>query len=155
MRFIDFLFWHYYSWMEQLKKKHKDRTYGESEWVAILLISLTSFLIIGITLGTIDTFIYHLNIPHSHTWEGKKFSLSISIPWLLYFYYRYYKKKSIINGKYKIFRERWGDPENVSKRNLKILLVYTLTMTIGLVIFAAIMGHFNSRGYFEGYRLFP
>ena len=79
----------------------------------------------------------------------------VGIPCFALLYFRYYKQNSIVQDKYKIFRERWGDPQNVSKKNLKILLWYTLITTIGMFIYAAVMGTLNKHGYFEGCRLFP
>lgn len=69
--------------------------------------------------------------------------------------WRYYKQKSIVKNNYELFRKRWGDPENVSKKNMRILLIYTIIGTIGMYLYAAIMGELNKRGMLEGYRLFP
>ncbi len=155
MRLIDFLFWHYYSYSEQCMKKTK--TTGDSRWMSIVMIVLTTWTTLGIILCEIDRFIYPLKyLPKDITkLDAKLFGLFICVPWFLLLYFRYYKQKSIVKGKYKVFRERWGDPENVSKKNLKILLVYTLITTIGLLIYAVIMGTLNKHGYFEGCRLFP
>lgn len=48
-----------------------------------------------------------------------------------------------------------GDPKHVSKKNMRILLWYTILSTIGILIDATIMGTLNKHGYFEGCRLFP
>lgn len=85
----------------------------------------------------------------------KMWAWAIGIPWILYLDYRYERKKSIVQNKYQIFRERWGEPDKVSKKNLKILLWYTLITTVGLLLLAIVMGTLNKHGYFEGCRLFP
>ena len=79
----------------------------------------------------------------------------IGIPWILYLSYRYERKKSIVGDNYKLFRERWGVPEHVNKKNLQILLWYTILSTIGLLIYGIITGTLNKYGYFDACRLFP
>lgn len=155
MRLIDFLFWHYYSYSEQCKKKAK--TTGDSRWMSIVMIVITIGISLILLLSTIDQFLYPLDFlpDDSTTIDAKIFGLTLGILCFALLYFRYYKQKSIVSGKYKIFRGRWGDPENVSKKNLKILLWYTLITTIGMFIYAAVMGTLNKHGYFEGCRLFP
>ena len=108
MRLIDFLFWHYYCYFEQNKKKYK----GNRVQVAEGMVIITTSLAIGILI-------------------------------------------SIVKNKYELFRTRWGSPDNVSKKNLKILLWYTLITTIGMLLVAIVIGTLNKHGYFEGCRLFP
>ena len=155
MRLIDFLFWHYYSYSEQCKKKAK--TTGDSRWMTIVMIMLTIWTTLLQVLSTIDRFLYPLDFlpKNCTTLYAKKIGLAVCIPCFLLLYFRYYKQKSLVSNKYKVFRERWGDPDKVSKKNLKILLWYTLITTIGMLIYAAVMGTLNKHGYFEGCRLFP
>jgi hypothetical protein len=150
MRLLDFLFWHYYCYVEQ-KKTVKD----DGAWPAIIMILATTFTIIGSLQGTIETFICDLPLPESRGDLKYKIYYPIGILYILFLRYRYMKQKSIIKNKYQVFRERWGDPKHVSKKNMKILLWYTILSTIGLLIVAAVMGTLNKHGYFEGCRLFP
>lgn len=149
MRWFDFLFWHYYSYFEQNKKKYK----GNRVQVAEGMVIITTSFAIGILIGCIHIFVYDLNLPEYG--QMKIWGWAIGIPIILYFDYRYEKKESIVKNKYELFRTRWGSPDNVSKKNLKILLVYTIITTIGLLLFAIVVGTLNKHGYFEGYRLFP
>ena len=156
MRLIDFLFWHYYSYSEQCRKRVKG-TFGDSRWMSIVLIVTTIGITLMLMLSTVDQFLYPLDfLPKaSTTIDAKIFGLIVGIPCFALLYFRYYKQNSIVQDKYKIFRERWGDPQNVSKKNLTILLWYTLITTIGMFIYAAVMGTLNKHGYFDGCRLFP
>ena len=153
MKWIDFLFWHYYCYFEQVKKKKKG--HGDSTWMAIVIIAFTVLFAIGVTIGEINTFIIELNTPKYGTPEGRIFSGAVCIIFLALMCWRYYKQKSIVKNNYELFRKRWGDPENVSKKNMRILLIYTIIGTIGMYLYAAIMGELNKRGMLEGYRLFP
>ena len=148
MRLIDFLFWHYYCYFEQNKKRYR----GNNVWGSVLTLSYTCFFVIGVLWGIVNIFVYDINTDYG---TRKMWSIAIGILWFLYFDYRYERKKSIVQNKYQIFRERWGDPEHVSKKNLKILLWYTLITTVGLLLLAIVMGTLNKHGYFEGCRLFP
>ena len=152
MRMIDFLFWHYYCYSEQCKKKAK--TTGDSRWMSIVMIVVTIGVTLAISVALVDIFVCEVNIPERYS-DKKILGWAIGIPCFLYLYYRYYKQKSIVSGKYKVFRERWGNPENVSKKNMQILLMYTLITTIGMFILAGVIGELNKRGVFAGYRLFP
>jgi len=151
MKWLDFLFWHYYCYFEKNKKKFK----GNSVLSATSMLAFTTFVIFGFIIGTTYTFICDLHLPEYGTLASRKISWLTGIPWILYLGYRYERKKSIVQNKYQIFRERWGEPENVSKKNLNILLWYTLITTIGMLLFAIAMGYLNKHGYFEGCRLFP
>ena len=156
MRLIDFLFWHYYSYSEQCRKRVKG-TFGDSRWMSIVLIVTTIWITFGVILCDINRFLYPLAFlpKDSTTIDAKIFGLSVCTPFFILLYFRYFKQRSIVKNKYQLFRERCGDPENVSKKNLKILLWYTLITTIGMFIYAAVMGTLNKHGYFEGCRLFP
>ena len=59
MRWFDFLFWHYYSYFEQNKKKYK----GNRVQVAKGMVIITTSLAIGILIGCIHIFVYDLNLP--------------------------------------------------------------------------------------------
>ena len=150
MRLLDFLFWHYYSYMEQ-KKTVKE----SAAWPAIIMILATTSAIIGSIIGDIEIFINDLPFPEDRADLKYKIYYPIGILYILYLRYRYIKKKSIIKNKYEVFRTRWGDPEHVSKKNMRILLIYTLITTVGLLINSIIIGELNKHGYFEGCRLFP
>lgn len=126
--------------------------FGDNRTQAIVAILITCSAVLGVISGLIEIFIRTTNL---NAVEEKLFAALLIIPFYFYFDYRYRKKKSIVNGRYRKFRERWGNPENVSKKNLKILLIYTLIATIGVFIYAAVMGTLNKHGYFEGCRLFP
>ena len=150
MRLIDFLFWHYYSYMEQKKTVKED-----GAWPAIIMIIATTFTIIGSLQGAIEVFVCDLPLPESKGDLKYKVYYPIGILYILFLRYRYMKQESIVKNKYEIFRNRWGDPIHVSKKNMRILLWYTILSTIGLFILAIVMGTLNKHGYFEGCRLFP
>ena len=148
MKWFDFLFWHYYCYIEQKKTVKED-----GSWLAIIWLTFTTLLTLGVVLSTIDTFVMDLHLPTEY--EGEKgLGWIIGIPWLFYLYFRYKKKKSIIQNKYQRFRECWGDPMHMNKRNMRILLIYTLVTTIGMLLYATIMGELNKRGLLDGCRLF-
>ena len=149
MKWLDFLFWHYYCYYERKISK------GKSILFAISMLAFTTFVILGFSIGTIYTFICDLHLPEYGTLASRQIGWLIGIPWLLYIDYRYQRKESIVKNKYEVFRTRWGDSEHVSKKNMRVLLWYTLFSTIGLLIFAVIMGILNKHGYFDGCRLFP
>ena len=149
MRLIDCLFWHYYSYFEQNKKKYK----GYRVQVAEGMVMLTTSLTIGVLIGCMHIFVCDLNLPEYG--QMKIWGWTIGIPWILYLDYRYMKKESIVKNKYEVFRTRWGDPAHVSKKNMRILLIYTIISTIGMLILAVVMGTLNKYGYFDGCRLFP
>ena len=150
MRLLDFLFWHYYSYMEQKKTVKED-----GAWPAIIMIIATTFTIIGSLQGAIEVFVCDLPLPESKGDLKYKVYYPIGILYILFLRYRYMKQESIVKNKYEIFRNRWGDPIHVSKKNMRILLWYTILSTIGLFILAIVMGTLNKHGYFEGCRLFP
>lgn len=150
MRILDFLFWHYYSYVEQQKTVKDD-----GSWPAILMIIATTAMILGCLTGSIETFICDLPLPENNGDMKYKVAIPIGLLYMAFLRYRYMRKGSIAKDKYEIFSKRWGDPENVSKKNLKILLWYTLITTIGMLLFAIAMGYLNKHGYFEGCRLFP
>ena len=150
MRLLDFLFWHYYSYIEQKKTVKED-----GAWPAIIMILATTFTIVGSLQGAIEVFVCDLPLPDVKGDLKYKVYYPIGILYILFLRYRYMKQKSIVKNKYEVFRNRWGDPQNVSKKNMKILLIYTLITTIGLLLFAIVMGTLNRHGYFEGCRLFP
>ena len=148
MKWLDFLFWHYYCYFEQNKKRYR----GNNVWGSVLTLSYTCFWVFGTILGIVGVFVYDINMDYG---PMKMWAWAIGIPWILYLDYRYERKKSIVQNKYQIFRERGGEPDKVSKKNLKILLWYTLITTVGLLLVAIVMGTLNKHGYFEGCRLFP
>ena len=150
MKWLDFLFWHYYSYMEQKKTVKED-----GAWPAIIMIIATTFTIIGSLQGAIEVFVCDLPLPESKGDLKYKVYYPIGILYILFLRYRYMKQESIVKNKYEIFRNRWGDPIHVSKKNMRILLWYTILSTIGLFILAIVMGTLNKHGYFEGCRLFP
>lgn len=149
MRWMDYLFWHYYSYFEQNKKKYK----GDRVQVAEGMVIITTSLIIGSIIGSMHIFICDLSLPEYG--RMKIMGWIVGIPCILYLDYRYERKQSIVKNNYQLFRERWGDPKHVSKKNMKILLWYTILSTIGLLIVAAVMGTLNKHGVFTGCRLFP
>ncbi len=151
MMLIDFLFWHYYcyGYNSKIRTKNADLTGG-----AIILILYTNMLLLGALLGTIYVFVHKISFLDNKA-DFKILLLFLVFSWMFYLRYRYYKQKSITKGKYKVFRERWGDPEHVSKKNMRILLWYTIFGTIGVLIYVVVMGILNKHGYFEGCRLFP
>lgn len=150
MRFLDFLFWHYYSYIDQ-KKTVKE----EGTWPAILLMIFTTMSILGFITGNIEIFICDLPLPEGRGNLKYKVAYPIGFLYTLFLIYRYRKKKSIVKNKYEVFRERWGDPKHVRKKNMQILLWYTILSTIGILMYAAIMGTLNKHGYLDGCRLFP
>ena len=151
MKWLDFLFWHYYCHFDQSKIRTKDADLTGGT-IVILLFTLAN--IIGVLLGSFNTFVYDIETIINGGELKVLCVLSAAILWLC-LRYRYCKQKSIIKGKYKMFRERWGDSEHVSKKNMRILLWYTILSTIGVLIDITIMGTLNKHGYFEGCRLFP
>ena len=150
MRLLDFLFWHYYSYMEQKKTVKED-----GAWPAIIMIIATTSAIIGSLIGDVEIFICDLPLPESKGDLKYKVYFPISILYILFLRYRYMKQESVVKNKYEVFRNRWGDPKHVSKKNMRILLIYTLITTIGLLLVSIIIGELNKRGFFTGCRLFP
>ena len=136
--------------MEQKKTVKED-----GAWPAIIMIIATTFTIIGSLQGAIEVFVCDLPLPESKGDLKYKVYYPIGILYILFLRYRYMKQESIVKNKYEIFRNRWGDPIHVSKKNMRILLWYTILSTIGLFILAIVMGTLNKHGYFEGCRLFP
>ena len=151
MKWFDFLFWHYYcyGYNSKIRTKDADLTGG-----AIIILLSTLCWLTGALLGSFCTFVYDLE-KVINGGELKILCVLFAAVLLLCLRYRYYKQKSIVKGKYKLFRDRWGDPEHVSKKNMRILLWYTILSTIGVLIDITIMGTLNKHGYFEGCRLFP
>ena len=150
MRLLDFLFWHYYCYGEKKKTVKED-----SAWPAIIMILATTFTIIGSLQGAIEVFICDLPLPESKGDLKYKVYYPIGILYILFLRYSYMKQKSIVKNRYEVFRNRWGDPEHVRKKNMRILLIYTLITTIGLLLDSIIIGELNKRGFFTGCRLFP
>ncbi len=152
MMLIDFLFWHYYcyGYNSKIRTKNADLTMG-----AIVLIYFTNMLILAFLVVTTDAFICEFSFIDTCKGEFKLLLLFLGFAWYAYLQNRYYKQKTITKSKYKVFRERWGDPEHVSKKNMRILLWYTIFGTIGVLIYVVVMGILNKHGYFEGCRLFP
>ena len=147
---LDFLFWHYYSYVEQHKTVKDD-----GGWPAIIMVIATTAMILGCLTGSIETFICDLHLPENLGDKKYKVAIPIGILYFLFLRSRYMHEGSIAKDKYEIFSKRWGDPKNVGKRNMRILLWYTILSTIGVLIEAIIMGTLNKHGYFEGCRLFP
>ena len=137
--------------MENGKKTVKE----DSAWPAIIMVIATTAMILGCLTGSIETFICDLPLPENKGDMKYKVVIPIGILYMALLRYRYMRKGTIAKDKYEIFSKRWGDPKHVSKRNMKILLWYTILSTIGVLIDAAIMGTLNKYGYFEGCRLFP
>lgn len=150
MRILDFLFWHYYSYVE-LHKTVKD----DGSWPAIIMVIATTAMILGCLTGSIKTFICDMPLPENKGDMKYKVVIPIGLLYMVFLRYRYMHKGSIAKDKYDIFSKRWGDPKHVSPRNMRILLWYTILSTIGVLIDAIIMGILNKHGYFEGCRLFP
>lgn len=150
MRWLDFLFWHYYSYVEQKKTVKED-----GAWPAIIMTLATTSMIIGSLIADIEIFICDLPLPEKRGDLKYKVYFPLGILYILYLCYRYTKKESVIKNKYEVFRTRWGDPKHVSKKNMRILLIYTLITTIGLFLEGIIIGELNKRGVFNGCRLFP
>ena len=117
MRFLDFLFWHYYSYSEQCRKREKG-TFGDSRWMSIVLIVTTIGITLMLMLSTVDQFLYPLDfLPKDSTIiDTKIFSLTVGIPCFALLYFRYYKQNSIVQDKYKIFSKRWGIRNMLAKR---------------------------------------
>lgn len=153
MKAIDFLFWHYYCFYRQ----HITGRKLDIVWEAMLALFLTLMLQLGFWAGAVNIFICSIEnfVPKYGTLESKLLAIIIGLPLILCLYYRYSKMRSIISEDYKLFRNRWGEPNQVSKKNMRILLAYTLFSTVGLIVVGIIMGTLNKHGYFEGCRLFP
>ena len=152
MRWLDFLFWHYYCHFDQSKLRTKD---ADLTGGAIIVLFYTCCTLLGCLLGTLYIFVCKFSFMDTYKAEYLC-ALVLLIPsFYMCLRYRYYKQKSIVKGKYKQFRDRWGDPEHVSKKNMRILLWYTILSTIGALIYTIVMGTLNKHGYFEGCRLFP
>lgn len=151
MRVVDFLFWHYYCFFE----RHKKRYFGDNRYQSIIVMCITFAAILGVGSGLVQVFIIGHDIPPQQPVDRKIFGLILVAPVFLYLDYRYYKKKSITKNKFEIFRNRWGDIQNVSPKNMRILLWYTIISTIGMILCAVIVGTLNKNGYFEGCSLFP
>ena len=116
---------------------------------------ITFAAILGVGSGLVQVFIIGHDITPQQPVDRKIFGLILVAPVFLYLDYRYYKKKSITKNKFEIFRNRWGDIQNVSPKNMRILLWYTIISTIGMILCAVIVGTLNKNGYFEGCSLFP
>lgn len=152
MRWLDFLFWHYYCFFE----KHKNVYFGDNRLQAIVAICICCFTLFGVSVGLINTFVCTIKlIPIYGTIEEKLFSILYVLPCFLYLDYRYYFKKSVTQNNYQIFRDRWGEPLHVSKKNMRILLTFTIVAIIGMLLIAIVVGELNRRGLLEGCRLFP
>ena len=155
MKLIDYIFWHYYCLGERIKKTKN----GDSVFFAITLMFYSSITTLVILLITIDVFVCDwkslLGIRDVSQYEAKLCILTFVLPFVFYLFYRYRKQKSIITGKYKMFRERWGEPSQISKKKMIVLVVYTIVSIVGMVVYAIVMGHLNRQGVFDAYRLFP
>lgn len=150
MRFLDLLFWHYYCFFER-NKTNKD---GDSLAGARLLTAFTSCGALLLIYFIIDTFVYALDINVKST-SVRLLGLLIALLWVLYLLYRYENKKSITKNNYQLFRERWGDPLQISKKKMLLLLMYTIITTIGVFVIAATIGELKKHGMFVDCRLFP
>lgn len=152
MEWLDWMFWHYYCFYE----RHKKMYFGDNCFQAVVIICMNTYIMLGLLAAFIENFICELTfIPQYGTIHSKLFALIYGVPIFLFLDYRYSRKKDIIKNNYQAFRERWGTPADVNKKNLKILVVSTIIYVVGSIIIAVIMGELNKRGLLEGYRLFP
>ena len=153
MKIIDYIFWLYYCLGERNKKAKDD----DSVFLAITLMFYSGLGSFVCLLITIDSLIYDWDalIDGVTMDEAKLFCIIVVLPFVLYLFYRYRKQKSIITGKYEKFREKWGEPSEISKRKMIALIIYTIVSTVGMVVYAIVMGRLNRQGVFDAYRLFP
>ena len=151
MKGIDFLFWHYYCFCE----RHKKVFHYDNPWQACLFL-LGSFIFpIGLLLGIISTFITPLHLSSVSRFHALLVSLPILAPVILFLDSRYCKKKSIVKNSYQVFREKWGDCKNNTRKNKNIAMIYTIISYPVVLVLAIVLGELNRRGMFDGYQLFP
>ena len=151
MNIIDFLFWHYYCFCE----RHKKVFHYDNPWQACLFL-LGSFIFpTGLLLGIISTFITPLHLSSVSRFHALLVSLPILAPVILFLDFRYCKNESIIKSNYQVFREKWGDYENNTRKNKNIALIYTIITYPVILALATILGELNKNGLLDGYCLFP
>lgn len=151
LNFLDFIFWHYYCFCE----RHKKRYWGDNASQAYYAFVLSQCWVISITLGLISTFVVSLDFLPQRYSELKVLFVLVFLPVGIYYDYRYTRKKSIVKNKYQCFREKWGDPQNNTRRNKKIVLYYTIVTLVIIPILCFVAGELNRRHMLDGLQLFP
>ena len=152
MKYIDFLFWHYYCFCE----RHKKVFHYDNKWQALLFMYGSFSLILALIIGLIHTFVIALDISLLSTTEKRLYSFIIScVVYFLPLWYRYYYKEAITKNGFQVFRDKWGNFEHNTKKNLNIFLIYNVISFPLAIIFIILMGKFKSMGLLDGYRLFP
>lgn len=150
IKFIDFLFWHYYCFAN----RHKKIYWGDNVWQAIGMIYGTMIVPIVLIYKIIDLFI--VNLPNL-SGPGHIDSLIImdvvSLPIFLFLNNRYYHNQKIIKDNFRIFRERWGDDPRQNKKGRIAIIIYTTISFFGGICLAIILGELNRRGLLDGCRL--
>lgn len=147
MKWIDFLFYSYYCYFERRSKRHPDLFGRESRTLAIGLLALTFGPPIGICYGIVDSYIVSLPpIPKMHSLGDNLIGIIIGTILISPFIYRYFYDKRITAGRFKIFREEWGNDPRMHTTKRIIVIIYTFT-TLLLPLWVALVMHFIVKGH--------
>ena len=145
MKYLDYLFWYYYTYFTRREKRHPKLFFGGHVFEAIYtivasilipLVNLYALLDVGGILGL-------PNMPDKKL-EAMLVVLAVWCPLYRFLVNRYYKNKKITKNKYQLFRDRWGEnPQHNKKRRIAVIIYTVSTLVLSWVVGLTILYFIN------------
>ena len=137
MKYIDYLFWSYYSFLN----RHSKVYFGDNRWQAICTICATVVVPLGVFYALLDIFVINLPALPKDRYLSLLIIGLLSLPLLLFLNHRYYYNKTIIRGNFRLFKDRWGEDPRTNKKGRMAVIIYTIC-TLILPWFGPVILHF-------------
>ena len=147
MKYLDYLFWYYYTYFTRREKRHPKLFFGGHVFEAIYtivasilipLVNLYALLDVGGILGL-------PNMPDKKI-EAMLVVLAVWCPLYRFLVNRYYKNKKITKNKYQLFRDRWGENPQLNKKRRIAVIIYTVSTLVLSLVVGLIILYFINKG---------
>lgn len=148
MKYLDYLFWYYYTYFTRREKRHPKLFFGgghvfEAIYTIVAsilmpLVNLYALLDVGGILGL-------PNMPDKKI-EAMLVVLAVWCPLYRFLVNRYYKNKKITKNKYQLFRDRWGENPQLNKKRRIAVIIYTVSTLVLSLVVGLIILYFINKG---------
>lgn len=145
MKYLDYLFWYYYTYFTRREKRHPKLFFGGHVFEAIYTI-VASILIPLVNLYALLDVGGILGLPNMPDKKLEAMLIVLAVWWPLYSFLvnRYYKNKKITKNKYQLFRDRWGEnPQHNKKRRIAVIIYTVSTLVLSWVVGLTILYFIN------------
>lgn len=145
MKYLDYLFWYYYTYFTRREKRHPKLFFGDHIWEAIIIIHASIYMPLFnlyalLNVGGI------LDLPDMPEKRTERMLVALVVSWPLFWFLdnRYCKNKKITKNKYQLFRDRWGEnPQHNKKRRIAVIIYTVSTQVLSWVVGLTILYFIN------------